>query len=90
MSSAAFVFLFLYFRVPPNIYKKVKALPESQQDAALEEELESMLKKHGLSKNSSEKGADSWVLPRTCSHLLPCSHLAGSCMGVGSLAAGLS
>lgn len=38
------------------MYKKVKSLPDSQQDAALAEELENMLAKQGLSRHSSEKG----------------------------------
>ncbi|XVF39361.1 hypothetical protein PTKIN_Ptkin01aG0028600 [Pterospermum kingtungense] len=41
--------------VPPSIYKRVKEVPENKREAQLIKELEEILKKEGLSPNSSEK-----------------------------------
>lgn len=42
--------------VPPNIYKKVKGVPDDKRETILVKELEGILSREGLSKNPTEKG----------------------------------
>lgn len=46
----------LYCRVPPNIYKKVKQASEDEREGVLLKELESILKREGLSAGASKDG----------------------------------
>ncbi|EFJ15728.1 hypothetical protein SELMODRAFT_422643 [Selaginella moellendorffii] len=41
--------------IPPSVYKRVKQVPESKRESLLIKELESILQKEGLNRNSSEK-----------------------------------
>ncbi|XP_062182217.1 uncharacterized protein LOC133886566 [Phragmites australis] len=41
--------------IPPNVYRKAKQAPENKREARLIKELEDILEKEGLSRNSSEK-----------------------------------
>ncbi|XP_024530977.1 transcriptional regulator ATRX homolog [Selaginella moellendorffii] len=41
--------------IPPSVYKRVKQVPESKRESSLIKELESILQKEGLNRNSSEK-----------------------------------